>query len=447
MSLDRELYIEKYSLTNYLLCCDGKKEKRLINSVSFEILKRIDGTREATDLIEDLANLYREKKDVVEENLKDFFNIFINVYGYKIHQSECKQKKPVRVIGKASYYPKAASVEITECCNLNCLHCYGSFGDHKNHTMSLADVKKILKDLSDVGVRTLELTGGDISTHPNLKEIILYALKLDFEQIDLLSNGVILKEDILDIAVQNSQKIVVQIDLHSLDDDYLFWFTQRKDTLTTIKNKIEYLSNHGVRMRVATIFTKKNLHELCNIAEWVSKRNVSWGVGVVERLGRALNSDSDLYLNAKDWEIFQSELEVQNKKYPGMISIIDYQPNENNCGAMTTHVVINPYGQIKLCTMDDGSYFKNSLGNCLDNNIRSYYDKNIDFIRALTFYQLPDVQEAECEKCSEFYACGHCMLRHFINIKERSYRCKWYKEHMPNVMKKFFFENGMGEIE
>lgn len=439
LKLDSEIYIKRYDMTNYLLCHKKKDEQHLINTVSFEIITRLDGTRTTETLIDELMELYQEKREVVKENVEEFFSVFQNAYNFKITQLDYKHKSPIEIKGTASHYPKAASLEITECCNLKCLHCYGSFGGNCHNTMELADVKKVLTDLASAGVTTLELTGGDISVHPKLKEIVEYALQLPFSQIDLLSNGVILKKEILDLAIANKNRINVQIDLHSLDDDYLYWFTQVKDTVDIIKKKIEYLSSAGVSMRVATVFTKKNLKEVQNIANWVAQRNIRWGVGVVEKLGRANESDSNLFLDTEDVIYFQKELEIANQKYPGMISIIDYRPNDNNCGAMTTHVVINSYGKIKLCTMDDGSYFKNPMGNCLNESVVNNYDKNMGLVKALTFYQLPTEENEECKGCTEQYACGHCILRHFINLKERNFECDWYKNHMPRIMKEAFF--------
>ena len=319
------------------------------------------------------------------------------------------------------------------------MHCYGEFGDGCSHEMKMDDIKKILKDLSDVGVKILELTGGDVSTYKKLYEVIQFALGLSFVKINILTNGVILDEDIVDLIIENKDKIGVQIDLHSLNDEYLTWFTGVNNTVEKIKNKIIRFSENNVEMRIATIFTKRNLGEFNNIAKWVADKEVKWGVGLVEQLGRAIASDDDLYLGVEEIYRFQSMIVDANELYPGMISFVDYQPNDNNCGAMTTHIVINPYGYVKLCTMDNRSYFNNDMGNCIRESVKEIYDKNMDLIKALSFYSLPDESSKECEVCREFYACSHCLLKHLINVKERAYKCEWCEKNMSKEIKKHFF--------
>ena len=198
-----------------------------------------------------------------------------------------------------------------------------------------------------------------------------------FVKINVLTNGIILNEDVVELIINNKDRIEVQIDLHSLNDEYLAWFTGANNTVERIKSRINKFVQSGVEMRIATIFTRRNLDEFNDIAKWVAGNGVMWGIGLVERLGRAIISDKDLYLAVEDIYKFQSMIEEANKLYPGMISYIDYQPNDNNCGAMTTHVVINSHGYIKLCTMDDRSYFNNDLGNCISESVKVIYDRNI----------------------------------------------------------------------
>ena len=439
LKLDKKVKIERYTVNRYLLCVYGDFEKRIINDTAYEIIIRFDGSRDYESIIEELIDLYQERKENVESIVNEFINELREKNGINVVALDEIDIEPIEVVGETTYYPQAASIEITEKCNLKCLHCYGGFGDGCSHEMKIEDVKKIMKELSDLGVKTLELTGGDVSTYKELSKVIQYALELSFVKINVLTNGIILNEDVVELIINNKDRIEVQIDLHSLNDEYLAWFTGANNTVERIKSRINKFVQSGVEMRIATIFTRRNLDEFNDIAKWVAGNGVKWGIGLVERLGRAIISDKDLYLAVEDIYKFQSMIEEANKLYPGMISYIDYQPNDNNCGAMTTHVVINSHGYIKLCTMDDRSYFNNDLGNCISESVKVIYDRNINLIKSLSYYSLPNESNEECEKCSQFYACAHCLLRHLINIKEREYKCRWCKENMSEEIKKHFF--------
>lgn len=440
IAIDKEVYIEKYVVNRYFLCISNTSDKYLINDTAYEIIKRIDGTRKYNELFKELADLYNDTEENVAINVNEFISQLESCYDLYIEEYDMQRPKEIKVIGEVSYFPQAASIEITERCNLKCLHCYGSFGESCANSMSLDNIKKVMVDLDSIGIKTIELTGGDISMHPELKEIIEYALSLSFIRINLLTNGIILKEEVIDLIVKNKDRIEIQIDLHSLNDDYLLWFTKCKNSLEIIKGRIEYFLSKNVKMRIATIFTSRNINEFLDIAEWLGKRNLKWGIGLVEKLGRAIESDKSLYLDYQQIVYFQNMIERANSIYPGMISFIDYHPNDCNCGAMTSHVVIDTYGRIKLCTMDNGTYFNNKMGNCISKNIEENYKDNLEFIKALTTYQLPNEESKECYDCKEYYACAHCLLRNFINMKDKKYNCRWYKKNVPEIVKKFFFK-------
>ncbi len=73
---------------------------------------------------------------------------------------------PVNLIEEQTIYPKMGSIEITNRCNVRCRHCYGDFGAVKTKVMSLDQIKSLLDDLNHIGVKLIELTGGDITVHP-----------------------------------------------------------------------------------------------------------------------------------------------------------------------------------------------------------------------------------------------------------------------------------------
>lgn len=437
-----KLIIERFTIERFVLHIinDENENLKSINNVAVEIIVAFNGQRSFDDVVILLSNKYKEDQTSIKSKIELFIEELKNDFGIKLLTSEKPEDKEIKIIGTESYYPKAASIEITDRCNLKCLHCYGEFGGNTRNDMELVKVKKLLLDLSDMGVNTLELTGGDISVHKNLLEILEYALSLNFLKLNLLTNGILLKKDVMNFIIENKEKFVVQIDLHSLNDNYLEWFTKAKDTLTDIKENILYLSSNGVRMRIASIFTKNNVKEVFEIADWVFNNvGQNWGVGLVENLGRACDDGHELFLSVDELRYFQNSILSINEKYPNFLSIITDTPSDNNCGASTSHVVINAKGDIKLCTMDNLSYFNTSLGNCFENEITNLYDQNKEFIYALSSQEVPRQDAEECKDCEYLYSCSNCIFRNMINMKKKGLNCNWYKNRVfPEVKQKYF---------
>ncbi|WP_255350155.1 radical SAM/SPASM domain-containing protein [Marinitoga sp. 1155] len=328
-------------------------------------------------------------------------------------------------------------MELTNKCNIKCLHCYGDFNSSLNNFISLNDAKKILYELKNLGVNIIELTGGEITTYPYLKEIITYALKLEFEQIGLLTNGIYISEEIMNTIILNKSKIFIQIDLHSLNDEYLKWFTKTSNSLNKIKNNIYILAKNKVNMRVATIVTPKNLDEIEEIADWVYNLGIkSFGISPVIELGRAKNMNKNLYLNDNEYIQLDILLDKINKKYPKFLSLIEFgQLKNSNCGCISSHVVISATGEIKMCTMDNMKYFNSNLGNAIKQNIKNIYDINSKYINDIFKLESPKLNSEECKECKYRYFCNGCLLRGFIKAKELKNNCKWYKNKVSQIIK------------
>jgi cyclic pyranopterin phosphate synthase len=66
-------------------------------------------------------------------------------------------------------------IAITSSCNLRCIGCRYGRDFMAGHQLSLADVKAVLDDASDAGIRSVRLYGGEPLLHPDLARMIEHA--------------------------------------------------------------------------------------------------------------------------------------------------------------------------------------------------------------------------------------------------------------------------------
>lgn len=408
-----------------------------LNDTASEIVQLINGTRTYSDIISFLSEKYNEEYDSIKNKVTNFLNEISNAYSLKINTTKSPFEKYTNVVKKETIYPTVASIELTNKCNLRCKHCYGDFGNLTNAVMSLDNVKALLDDLKSTGVTIVELTGGELTVHPNIKEILLYAISLNFNQISILTNGVNLSDKLIDIIIENKSNLFVQIDLHSMNDEYLTWFTKVSNTLETVENNIIRLAKNNVRMRIATIITPKNLNEVEKIADWVHNLGIKhYGVSMVVPLGRAVGFDSDLILNQQETIHLEEILERINKKYENFLSLVDYdRSRDTNCGCLTSHCVISSDGNIKICTMDNFQYFNGNIGNVFTKKLKDIFDENSDYINAFFNMESPKNNSPECMNCKNQNFCSSCVLRGLIKAKELKDKCLWYVNKIPKVVK------------
>ena len=417
-----------------------------VNETAVEIMRLINGRNTYDDVVKALCDKYGGEHSAIKKKLDDFIKMISKQYGLNIVTQNEPIERNIVEMNKDVVSPMVASIEITNKCNIRCVHCYGDFGEIPCEVMDLEVVKKILSDLRSIGVRIIEITGGEATTHPKIEEIIEYALGLGFEQVSLLTNGVKISDRLIQILERSKERVYVQIDLHSLREEYFSWFTKTPNVLEKVKHNIVMLAEKGILMRVATILTPKNIDELVDIADWVHNLGIArYAVSPVVSLGRANSKDKELYLDVNDAMKAEEQLQKIVAKYDNFLNIITSDFNKQiNCGCITSHIVIDSKGCIKICTMDNLSYCNGSIGNIVEENIKSIFEKNVELLNILYTTKAPKFNSDECRSCENAGFCNGCLLRGIIKAKEMKDECLWYKNIVPQIIKeRFAFEEGI----
>lgn len=417
---------------------DGFKQKYIINDVAAEIINYFGSDIPLSIIISQMYEKYGTTEEEIFTQFEEFFNELKLEYGVSVDLvQDFQEGNRVEVQEIDELYPNGAFIEIINKCNLKCIHCYGGFDNQRSEYMSLENFKKLVDDLAALNVTSLELSGGEITLHPNFMDIIKYALSSDFGKISLITNGTNISDELLDIIAANKERFIIQLDLHGITDEYLEWFMGGKHLLDYIKKNIIKVAKVTTLFRVATIVTRKNLYQLADIADWVYGCGVRiFGVSLVVPMGRALEcGEEDLFLTPEEAYIFKDIVEKIQTKYPNFISVIEDNPERKNCGCLSNSVGIKPNGDIKFCGMDNGSCFSNSIGNVLTGSIESIYKQHKTFFKALAVTQAPQPDGDVCQECEHLYFCSGCILRAFTMSKKLGSQCKWIETVSPDVKK------------
>jgi MoaA/NifB/PqqE/SkfB family radical SAM enzyme len=77
--------------------------------------------------------------------------------------------------------PLQADIEIIATCNFKCVHCYIAPCAEREDVMSLAQAEVIFDKLQAAGTQMVLLTGGEVFTHKQFREIYLSAKRHGFE--------------------------------------------------------------------------------------------------------------------------------------------------------------------------------------------------------------------------------------------------------------------------
>lgn len=114
--------------------------------------------------------------------------------------------------------PDFVDINITNNCNMNCTHCY--IGEQNLNEMSLKQGIDYIRQLRDLGVFKISLTGGEPLLHPNFLDFIKEIKACDMEPM-VNSNGVLFNDSLIDKLdkILINKKMLVAISLDGLGNN------------------------------------------------------------------------------------------------------------------------------------------------------------------------------------------------------------------------------------
>ena len=345
----------------------------------------------------ELVNQGKIKLGFVDRELNDIFEQ-LNKIGILV-LSETPSSHDISEIKAPEYGCGFAWIEITNKCNLKCIHCYNESNTFCDSVMSLQDYKMVIDKLLDLGVRRIQIIGGEpFFDKKILKKMLDYTVG-KFRFIEIFTNGTLISTEWFDFFKKND--IHVALSLYSYDEKIHDKVTKSIGSWAKTNNTIEALKKHGIPYRVCNVLMKDvelgnrttNLYKLSNEKD------------IVRMSGRAsfsLLSDDLIRKKLITKKTFQTPLK---KEFCSTLV------SGHNC--FKNKIYISANMEVYPCVMErrikHGVINKES-GIILDDTIRNF---NKDKIK-------------ECNRCEYRYACFDCRPNSLAgDIKEKPWYCTY----------------------
>lgn len=149
-----------------------------------------------------------------------------------------------------------AWIEVTNACNLRCLHCYNETGRPCHRAMSSGDFRHVCDELADYGVSEVQLIGGEPFTIP---EKTLFGMMAhahgQFKSVELFCNGTMVSRTQLEWMKAHVPRIRVALSLHSFIEKEQDKMTQVPGSYKTITATLETLRELGMDYRYVGVYT------------------------------------------------------------------------------------------------------------------------------------------------------------------------------------------------
>lgn len=305
-------------------------------------------------------------------------------------------------------------IEITNACNLKCKHCYVLARKSKPQYLKYKTIDKLISEMEKIGVWQIDLTGGEISAHPEINKILnrLHRSHLLVNLFTNLSTGNVKFLDT--IAAIKPKLVITSIDGNNatVHDE----FRGVKGAFDRTFKNIKYLQSKNIPVRVNVSLSKYNYKHLEEIVYFIkNKIKAPFILGDIQCTDPATKEillprddviksiveyQSDIYLNRN-----KEKLAKSRKIHPA-------------CGVAFDFCFINSVGEVSLCptlTKEENKAFY--AGSILEDTIYNIWENSNAFKRYV-FSQCEDIETCDLA----VYCKGGCRSRAYLenkNINDR----------------------------
>lgn len=324
-----------------------------------------------------------------------------------------------------SRIPLSGSIEVTERCNLNCVHCFINrpSGDNgaKEQELTYQEFCKTIDQIVDEGCLWLLITGGEPFIRPDFLDIYTYAKKKGL-LITLFTNGTMITRRIADYLAE-WRPFSIEITLYGATKETYESITGIKGSYAQCIHGIELLLERKLPLKLKTMATTINKQEIGDMQDYAGKLGLDFRFDPLLNLRLDGSSKpSALRLSPEDVVMMDLADEKRMEEWEDFCDRfvpVSHQSEELfNCGAGLSTFHINSYGELSVCI----------LARTPDFNLRTG-----------TFHEgwhnfLPDVLkqkwawEAPCKNCNLISLCGQCpgwsQLEHGDIQKPVEYLCQ-----------------------
>ena len=254
-------------------------------------------------------------------------------------------------------------ITLTNRCNVNCLYCHHDGMVKSSEEMTADELYTICKIAKKIGVRKIRLSGGEPLLKKDIVEIVEKIASLDFKDISMTTNGILLEKYAQDLKDAGLDRVNVSLD--TLDRE-TFEFITKKDYLEDAKRGILKAVEVGLYpVKINMVIMKDiNQNEIDDMFKFCKENDIV--LQLIELIESENCEDdkfsADYHYNLDDIEkeladiaddVREREFMQGRKKYyidGGEIEVVKPVDNAKFC-AKCSRLRITPDGKIKPCLL------------------------------------------------------------------------------------------------
>ncbi|MGD2247155.1 MAG: radical SAM protein [Candidatus Methanofastidiosia archaeon] len=388
-----------------------------LNKKTLNLLTLCDGTKTCQEII---AEFKKGSPDTENQSILKAIQTLVEKNIVLEKESAGKSLNPISH-AHLVYPLRVVTWEITNICNLRCLHCYNDAGLHRKQFFSLEEINCIIDKLDKMNVGRISLSGGEPLMHPHFLDIIA-TLKKRGIPWSLFSNAVLIDEEMAKILVDYGiRKMTTSID-GSTAESHDFLRGVPGSFEKTI-HAIKILKGYNIPIEARCALHKKNLRKMPDILALLDSLGIDTYIvaeitslrpqplqKTQEAQTPQTHNNAELTITAEDYiKVLPDIIKAEYKIFGRSQCVPDPDPHLKNCGGGASSFLIKPDGTMVPCPFSDPEFF--SFGNAVTDNIKKAWDtaKILKKMRTFDFRSI-----RECSTCKyQIYCNGGCPVKKY----------------------------------
>lgn len=206
--------------------------------------------------------------------------------------------------------PTSLHLEITNRCNLKCVHCYVAAGKVKPDELTYGEICAVVDDFKNMFkndvLGPVAITGGEARLRPDCLDIIAYCRQQGFKTV-LFSDAVGLKRDFVEELARLGAWIQVSLDGPDAQSNDPI---RGKGTFDAITRGIDLLLSNGFgpRMTLFVTLTRRSIDRASELVQYADDRGIRFiNFSQLNDQGRAKGQWAEMSPTAEQWVRFGAE--------------------------------------------------------------------------------------------------------------------------------------------
>lgn len=356
-----------------------------------------------------LLKLYSEEKSF--ESIAEEFRVHAPEFSSEavlkfLERAECERlfAKPTILADYKPFPLRDVYLNMTARCNLRCIYCVNNLRVEERRELSFEDYRRVLDEIAAMKPAVeIIITGGEPLTSPLTIPVAEYANELGLK-CTLLTNATLIDADNVETLTKLFCRFQISVDGSNAA---IHDFYRGKGNYAKTERAIELLQNHGAKIKLMMVVTKRNMGDVANVTK-------KWGKMIdFQPLFPTGNANYDaLKLSGQEYFDAMTNASEDIRLYEFLQTIGKHYATKKTllkCSVGEGQISISHSGDVYPCALLHNPQFK--AGNITENTLAEIC--NSPTMNRIKFHTADHIDK--CRDCEFKLICGgSCQARNFL---------------------------------